>query len=80
MNRKETGICDPFTDGLMGWSYGSVRGFPTVTRTWHEEFVSQRVIVVIGQLKIHRLEWMIYSASVLDVYEGCWLSEGTKRK
>ncbi|KNB42061.1 aspartyl protease [Blastocystis sp. subtype 4] len=38
---KQTGQWDSFTDGLMGWSYGGVRGFPTVTSTWLEELVSQ---------------------------------------
>ncbi len=39
--RKQTGSWDTLTDGLMGWSYGGVRGFPTVTKTWLEELVSQ---------------------------------------
>lgn len=39
--RKQTGFWDSFVDGLMGWSYGAVRGFPTVTSTWMEDWVDQ---------------------------------------
>lgn len=39
--RKQTGFWDSFVDGLMGWSYGAVRGFPTITSTWLEDWVDQ---------------------------------------
>ncbi|KAK8798512.1 hypothetical protein WA588_003592 [Blastocystis sp. NMH] len=38
---KQTGFWDSFVDGLMGWSYGAVRGFPTITSTWLEDWVDQ---------------------------------------